>query len=143
MAKGNTPGRNGSRPTPREAHWRGVLRAWETSGLSQKEFCRRKGHSFTSFHHWRQEIRRRDALRRRQERRGLRHAQNPPPLPDFAPVRVISTPARPPWALEIALADGKAVRVAPEADPETLRKVLAVLEEPDQGVAEAEGSRRC
>ena len=109
MAKESTSGRNGSGPTPREAHWHGVLRAWETSGLSQKEFCHRKGHSFTSFHHWRQEIRRRDALRRRQERRGLRRAQNPISLPDFAPVRVISSPAQPSWALEIALADGKTV----------------------------------
>ena len=34
-------------------HWRALLGEWKESGLSQREFCRRRGISFSAFHYWR------------------------------------------------------------------------------------------
>jgi hypothetical protein len=47
----------------------------------------------------------------------------------FVPVQVVADAARTPAsALEVVLADGRAVRVAPGFDAATLRQLLAVLE---------------
>ena len=137
---------NGASPTPREAHWRAVSRDWEKSGLSQAAFCRRRGHSLAAFHHWRGELRRRDQLRRsasHRKRRAQAHASGPG-VPGFAEVRVIPTVGSPPWPVEVALPDGKAIRVARDVDPETLRKVLRCLEEAHRTpVTSLEGRRPC
>ena len=132
-----------SSPTPRETHWRRVMQAWESSDLSQKEFCRRRDHSLTSFHHWRGELPRRDRIRRRRRPYAARDAVLRPKHPGFSEVRVISGATRSPWPLEIGLSDGKVIRVSSEVDSETLRKVLGVLEHPGQSVEPVEASRRC
>jgi hypothetical protein len=108
--------------TPREAHWRAVSRAWEKSGLTQAEFCRKRGHSFPAFHHWRGEIRRRDLLGQVGGRKKSRQKASPPGNPGFTEVRVVPAFGMPSWPVEIVLSDGKAIRVARDADSETLRK---------------------
>ena len=143
MAKISIQG-NGASPTPREAHWRAVSQAWEKSGLSQAIFCRRRGHSLSAFHHWRGELRRRDQLRRSAAQR-KRHAHaSGPGVSGFAEVRVIPAVGSPSWPVEVALPDGKVMRVARDVDSETLRKVIGVLDEAHRTPATSlEGRRPC
>ena len=40
----------------RARHWRGLVDAWETSGLSQAEFCRRRGVKAVTFGWWKRRL---------------------------------------------------------------------------------------
>jgi transposase len=98
----------------REQYWRGYLTRWEASGLSVREFCEFHDLSQQSFYWWRREIARRDQAK----------AQ-------FLPVQVISDEPPAPadgGAVEIVLAQGRLLRVRPGFDPQTLVRVVEVLE---------------
>ena len=96
-----------------EGQWREHVRDWRASGLSVRAFCERRGLAEPSFYAWRRKL--------------ARHADRPPA---FVAVRLVAdeAPARG-AALEIVLARGRTVRVAPGFDAATLRRLLAVLEE--------------
>lgn len=61
MSKSNNPaaGRRGRDPN-KESFWRKRLSLHDRSGLTVRAFCEREGVKETTFHFWRQEIRRRD-----------------------------------------------------------------------------------
>jgi transposase len=104
------PGR--ARDEQKERQWRRRIDQWRTSGLSVPAFCARHGLSTASFYSWRRVLERRAAEQ-----------------PAFAPVQIIADPVPVrASALEVVLADGRAVRVAPGFDATTLRQLLAVLE---------------
>jgi transposase len=97
----------------KEQQWRRWIRQWRASGLSGRAFCARQGLSEPSF----------DAWRRVLEQRAAEPAA-------FLPVQVVAAPvAAPASALEVVLAQGRPVRVAPGFDPATLREVVRVPEE--------------
>ena len=104
------PGR--TRDERKEWQWRHWIDEWRASGLSVRAFCDRRGLAIPSFYAWRRTLERRAAE-----------------VPAFVPVQVVAD-AMPVQAslLEVALADGRAVRVAPGFDAATLRRLLAVLE---------------
>lgn len=104
------PGR--ARDERKEQQWRRWINQWRASGLSVRAFCARHGLASANFYTWRRVLERRAAEK-----------------PAFAPVQVVpdAQPART-SALEVVLADGRAVRVAPGFDAATLRLLLAVLE---------------
>jgi hypothetical protein len=108
-----------------EPFWRRACRQWEQSGLSQDQFCRRRGLSTWSLRWWRCELKRRDAHARKDERK--------PPV--FLPVRVVEPAAPASAALEVVLRGGRIVRVRQDFDPNLLRKLIATLEE--------DGRRQC
>jgi hypothetical protein len=132
MAKATYP-RSGIR-TPeakaqREAHWRQVLERWKTSTLPKTEFARQEGISPDVLGWWQGEIRRRDRLRRRVSRAAPRRRSATPRRPTFVPVRVVEPiPPSTPATLEI-LAGGHTIRVRPGFDAETLKRLVAVLED--------------
>jgi hypothetical protein len=97
----------------KERQWRRWIDQWRTSGLSVRAFCARRGLATPSFYAWRRVLERRAA-----EKAAL------------VPVQVVAdaVPAQA-SALEVALADGRTVRVAPGFDAATLRQLLAVLPE--------------
>jgi transposase len=101
-----------ARDERKEQQWRRWIRQWRASGLSVRAFCARHGLATPSFYHWRRVL----------DRRAAEKAA-------FLPVQVLAdaSPARA-SALEVILADGRAVRVAPGFDAATLRQLLAVLE---------------
>ena len=103
------PGR--ARDERKERQWRHRIEQWKVSGLSVQAFCAQHGLSSASFYHWRCVL----------ERRAAEAA--------FVPVQVVAdaVPAQA-SALEVVLADGRAVRVAPGFDAATLRRLLAVLQ---------------
>jgi hypothetical protein len=101
-----------ARDERKERQWRRWISQWQTSGLSVRDFCARHDLATASFYHWRR------VLKRRAEEEVL-----------FAPVQVVAdTASAQTSALEVVLADGRVVRVAPGFDAATLRQLLAVLE---------------
>ena len=101
------------RDSRKEQHWRRCLHLWQRSGLTVREFCDRHHLTPPSFYAWRRLLQQRDAA-----------------ALTLVPVQVLPQ-ERPPGStgIEVVLADGRCVRVAPGFDPATLRHVLAVLEE--------------
>jgi transposase len=98
----------------KEQHWRQHIRDWQRSGLSIRDFCARRGLSQPSFYAWRSELQRRDSEQ-----------------PLFVPIRPLADDLCPSSipALEVFLAGGRRIRVAPGFDAATLRQLLVVLEE--------------
>ena len=104
------PGR--ARDERKEQQWRRRVGEWQASGLSVRAFCQQRGLTVASFYAWRRVL----------ERRAAEQVV-------FAPVQVVAdAPPTQTGALEVVLADGRVVRVAPGFDAATLRQVLAVLE---------------
>jgi len=102
-----------ARDERKERQWRRWIGEWQASGLSARAFCERRGLTAASFYAWRRVLERRAAEQ-----------------PAFVPVQVVAdaTPAGQASALEVVIADGRVVRVAPGFDAATLRQLLAVLE---------------
>jgi hypothetical protein len=101
-----------ARDERKERQWRRWISQWQTSGLSVRDFCARHGLAIAGFYHWRR------MLERRADEEVL-----------FAPVQVVADTASAQTSdLEVVLADGRVVRVAPGFDAATLRQLLAVLE---------------
>jgi transposase-like protein len=116
----------------KERFWRRILRQWRRSGLSVRDFCAEHGLAEPSFYSWRRIVAQRDqeaARVRAEPERGS--ARDLAPVSDdapvFVPLRVIdlSTQA----AFEVVLERGRVVRVLRGFDADTLRQLLAVLEE--------------
>lgn len=110
----------------KERFWRHALRQWRRSGLSVRAFCAEHDLTEPLFYAWRRVIAERDqeraqgAATRRVRREVRDHA------PAFVPLRVIDTSAA---VLEVVLARGRSVRVSRGFDADTLRQLLALLEE--------------
>ncbi len=114
------------------AEWTERVKRWKRSGLSAAEFARREGLKAKQLHWWTWKL-------------GASDGAPPPEEPRFLPVRVVSAPAPAPSALaefvktspsgsaataiEIALPNGRLVRVPPGFDPATLERVLAIAAE--------------
>jgi hypothetical protein len=117
---------NGSRSAEararREEHWREVLARWKKSDLSKTDFARREKISISVVSWWETELRRRDRTRERASRRApaLRLKRT-----SFIPIRIVEPAA----AIEFVVG-GCVVRVRPGFDTETLRRVVAALEDP-------------
>lgn len=101
-----------------EAQWRALVREQEASGRPVKEFARMHGLSPATLYWWR------SALGRR--------ARSRPRAPRLAEVVLLSADGRAPredaQAFELALPGGRCVRVPSGFDPESLRRLLGVLE---------------
>ncbi|HXZ47170.1 MAG TPA: transposase [Pseudolabrys sp.] len=121
--------RRGERDRGKERFWRKMVRRWQRSGVTIRDFCEAHGLSEPSFYGWRRELAKRD------EQAGHRRAWPGTPsarrhandLPTFVPLRVMAT--EPASALEVVVGAGQVVRVAPGFDAATLRSLLAVLAE--------------
>src|SRR5579863_7668672 len=111
----------GDRDLGKEQFWRGVLRRWQGSKLTVGQFCAGHGVSVASFYSWRRIIAERDRQVRTPSDLGARDR------PVFVPLSV--TPALPSPTLEVVAGTGRIVRIPPGFDADTLRRLLAVLEE--------------
>jgi transposase len=104
------PGR--TRDEPKEQEWRRWIAQWRASGLSVRDFCDRHGLAAPSFYAWRRRFHQRDG-----------------DTPAVVPVQFVAdAPPAQASALELVLADGRVVRVAPGFDAATLRQLLMALE---------------
>ncbi len=97
--------------------WEQRVERWRRSGLSAEEFATREGIKSRQLVWWRWK---------------LGTSPGAPPAPAslrFLPVRVVDAPGRPSGSavpLEIALPNGRVVRVAEGFDPATLARVLVI-----------------
>jgi lambda repressor-like predicted transcriptional regulator len=115
----------------RDEHWADVVSQWRTSGLSQKEFCRRRDISDRALNNWlyKSPYRERVARILAARSQGKIDAETP----RFLPVAVLSatpgTDSRVSCAtIEVVLPSGSRIAVMPGFDAETLRRVVAALE---------------
>jgi hypothetical protein len=91
--------------------WRKLIAQQEQSGLSVRAFCQQHRTSEYSFYHWRKRL--------------------AEPLPmKFALVETNRASPAAVAAVEVILASGERLRIAPGIDAVTLRLVLSVLREP-------------
>jgi transposase len=119
------------RDRKKEREWRDRVRRWERSGESVRAFCRRESLRESAFFAWRREL-----ARRREERQAVRaekkkHARSSTPAKPvrFLPVRVaVENRTDDSGGVEILLDAGRAIRVRPGFDRQTLADVLAVME---------------
>jgi hypothetical protein len=113
-----------------DLRWNALLSEFRRSGLTQAEFCERRGISIHSF------------------RKHLYRVPAPKPIPanhpssdaaaHFLPVTVLPDPipatatsaAASRQALELLLSNGRRIAVAPGFDPHTLRQLIDTVEEP-------------
>ncbi|WP_437996738.1 IS66 family insertion sequence element accessory protein TnpB [Sorangium sp. So ce185] len=103
------------------AEWAERVQRWERSGLSAEQFAQREGYKAKQLYWWRWKLRADGA------------SQPSPPsveAPRFLPVHVVAdTSPAATEPIEIALPNGRVVRVRPGFDPATLERVLALAAE--------------
>lgn len=128
-----TVGPASSSSTARWAQWRAVVAACQRSGLSQAEFCRRRGIAPGTLAFWKYTLKHAATV-------GPRPAATTPPPPAgpaFLPVRVVPTsappgPGRGPLSegglIEIVLATERVVRVRGRVDLAWLGQLVRALE---------------
>jgi len=121
-----------NRDCGKERFWRRALRQWRRSGLSVRAFCAGHGLSEPSFYAWRRIVAQRDQeavrVHAKPERDRVRHATPAnDDTPVFVPLRVIDVATQ--AAFEVVLERGRVVRVLRGFDADTLRQLLAILEE--------------
>ena len=88
--------------------WRQLIAAQQQSGMSVRAFCQQRRTSEYSFYHWRK-----------------RFAEQLPMK--FA---LVESSRSAPAAVEVILASGERLQIAPGVEAATLRLVLSVLREP-------------
>ncbi|WP_433929457.1 IS66 family insertion sequence element accessory protein TnpB [Sorangium cellulosum] len=101
------------------AEWTERVERWERSGLSAEKFARREGYRPKQLYWWRWKLRADGPSQ-----------PSPTETPRFLPVHVVadlSPVVTEP--IEIALPNGRVVRVRPGFDPATLERVLALAAE--------------
>ncbi len=91
--------------------WCKLIEQQEQSGVSVRAFCRQHGTSEYSFYHWRKRLAARLPMK-------------------FALVEANHAAPTAVAAVEVMLASGERLRIAPGIDASTLRLVLSVLREP-------------
>lgn len=115
----------------RDEYWAGLITEWRGSGLTQKEFCRRRGIAERALNNWLYKSPYRERIARvlaaKAQTNGHEKALS------FVPVSVIATmspnePRAAPAAIEIVLEGGPRIAVRPGFDGDTLRRVVATLQ---------------
>jgi lambda repressor-like predicted transcriptional regulator len=115
----------------RDERWADVVSEWRASGLSQREFCLRRGISDRALNNWlyKSPYRERVAQILAARSQGDHQAETP----RFMPVSVVAatedTEAKSlATPIEVVLQSGLRIAVTPGFDAETLRRVVSVLE---------------
>jgi len=115
------------RDPKKEALWRRQIRRQSRSGMTVRAWCLDRQVNEATFHWWRRKLSRRDGELKKSiatKRRNRRAATSPA----FVPVRVSpDDPQADESQIEIALPDGRCVRVTGHVDRHALADVLEVL----------------
>jgi len=111
---------SGKRDAEKAHYWRRTLQEAVRSGLSIREFCRRRRLRESQFYWWRRYLKL-DGRQRLLARRGV-----PGSAASFA--LVSDEPGMIDAGMELVLGDGRRLRIRPGVDEGTLRAVLAALE---------------
>lgn len=120
----------------RAKYWAQLVRSWEKSGLTQAEFCRRRGVKAVTFAWWKRKLR--GAAERTHHRRGRSTATRRRPEAKFTellwPGRVLTgvapvaaRPEAPSGSYEIVLGDGLLIRLPGDFDPEKVSQLIGLV----------------
>ena len=115
----------------RVEYWSNAIIEWRASGLSQKEFCRRRAISDRALNNWLYKSPYRERIA--QSLAAAVHGATPEETPRFVPVSVVAAtqavePLARPTAIEVVLQNGLRIVVPTGFDDETLRRVIAMLQ---------------
>ncbi len=118
---------------PRSEYWRDQSEDWESSGLTQAEFCEERGLSLPAFRWWRWKLKREGSgsasSKAPEEGGGMR----------LVPVRIVDPETRSPSPLscsvsgeatstfEVLLESGTCIRVPGDFDADALSRLLRTL----------------
>jgi hypothetical protein len=114
----------------RDEYWATLISEWRVSGLSQLEFCRRRGISDRALNNWLYKSPYRERMTQVLAARTRDNPQEEPPK--FVPVTLVPAsrviePRGIPASIEVVLKSGTRIVVSPGFDDEMLRRVLTVL----------------
>jgi hypothetical protein len=133
--------RGAGRDGEKERRWREAVKRWAKSGLSVREFCRRRGLSEPSFYGWRRTLAQRSVYQQSRAKRQSgtkRGAADQTAAPPFLPVTLSASPFAP-AACEIVSPAGWQVRLAETPTNETLLDVLRFLSDQASSLGRQEG----
>jgi transposase-like protein len=102
----------------KQARWLDLVRRWQRSNLSVREFCERHQLSEPSFYSWRRALR----------QRGLLHESARPGAPAFVKL-TLDAKATTASAIELVVGQ-RVLRVRPGFDADMLLELVRLLEEP-------------
>lgn len=120
--------------TERARYWSDLVAAWSQSGLSQAEFCRRRGVNGGTFAWWKRQLEKAAgpaAARPAVTSVGAKRRGRPPKTAArFVEVRLAGTSSASTSAsmYEVMLAGGRSIRVPAQFDPQTLSRLIAAVE---------------
>lgn len=106
--------------TERGRHWQQVIEECRKSGLTQAEFCRRRGLNGVTFAWWKRQLRSTSTALPERPPRPAKASDG------FIEVRVADASTEPPY--EVMLASGRWIRVPSRFDPQTLSRLIAAVE---------------
>lgn len=108
----------------KERRWLDLVRQWQESRLSIRQFCGRRRLSEPTFYAWRRVLRQRGLIDKHPSA-----AASAATTPTFLQVAVDSDALTAP-AIDLVLPQGRLLRVRAGFDPALLRQLLRLLEEP-------------
>ena len=112
------------------AGWAALIDEWHDSGLSLPAFCQRRGLNRATMQGWIYKRGHRLAIEQaRRETHDDRDPGEKPSATAFLPVHLAEPIPATGSGIELVLAAGRRIVVAAGFDPETLRRVIAVLED--------------
>ena len=104
-----------SSPEEQRQFWQMALEAWQTSGLSVRQFCQQEGLAAPSFYAWRKRL--------------TQARQDGPEQPPSTGFIELTMPSSGPVALELALVSGNTLKIPADTDSQTLREVITILQQ--------------
>ena len=107
----------------RRERWQELLRRWRASGLSQAEFCRRRGVPVWKLAWWKRRLREEPNAQGPGEPAGK--GQVVPQVP-FIPVGIVA--CGPAFELELTLRDGRLLRFGSGVETTKLAAIVAAVE---------------
>jgi hypothetical protein len=114
------------RPHTIDLRWNAIFNDFRRSGLTHADFCRRRDISLASFryHFYKPRSSQPTPINDRTSAGADQHFLPVTVLPDPTPLATASQPH-----LELVLSNGRRIAIAPGFDDQTLRRLLAVVEE--------------
>lgn len=106
--------------TERARHWSDLVAAWGQSGLSQAEFCRRRGVNGGTFAWWKRQLPKRSGDQPGRRGRAGKAAGG------FVEVRLANSSLL--SGYEVVLPRGRSIRVPSQFDPQILSRLITTVE---------------